>query len=171
MIRRPPRSTLSSSSAASDVYKRQRRYVHTYDLGGAQSVQRLHREKGVHQLGDVRTQIAGSGSAPDRVPGEERDLLRRVVGFIGAVAPLRLGPGLDQLASTCTATVVSVTLVSVLAPTWVHGTEYSTLSTTMWQSGATFAGQPAGQLDRPGRQPQQRRRLERGEHRQRAGAF
>src|SRR5664280_3853238 len=31
MIRRPPRSTLSSSSAASDVYKRQRR-IHLQDL-------------------------------------------------------------------------------------------------------------------------------------------
>eukprot|EP00658_Telonema_sp_P-2_P047564 TRINITY_DN36190_c0_g1_i2.p1 TRINITY_DN36190_c0_g1~~TRINITY_DN36190_c0_g1_i2.p1 ORF type:complete len:102 (+),score=24.21 TRINITY_DN36190_c0_g1_i2:99-404(+) len=32
MIRRPPRSTLSSSSAASDVYKRQEEHGH--DLGG-----------------------------------------------------------------------------------------------------------------------------------------
>src|SRR5665648_1266231 len=35
MIRRPPRSTLSSSSAASDVYKRQRlytRFARLYDI-------------------------------------------------------------------------------------------------------------------------------------------
>eukprot|EP00658_Telonema_sp_P-2_P072105 TRINITY_DN61292_c0_g1_i1.p1 TRINITY_DN61292_c0_g1~~TRINITY_DN61292_c0_g1_i1.p1 ORF type:complete len:124 (+),score=26.71 TRINITY_DN61292_c0_g1_i1:85-456(+) len=31
MIRRPPRSTLSSSSAASDVYKRQARFGHSMD--------------------------------------------------------------------------------------------------------------------------------------------
>src|SRR5665648_123576 len=36
MIRRPPRSTLSSSSAASDVYKRQARYDAEID-GGAQN--------------------------------------------------------------------------------------------------------------------------------------
>eukprot|EP00658_Telonema_sp_P-2_P000356 TRINITY_DN10129_c0_g1_i2.p1 TRINITY_DN10129_c0_g1~~TRINITY_DN10129_c0_g1_i2.p1 ORF type:complete len:182 (-),score=36.05 TRINITY_DN10129_c0_g1_i2:827-1372(-) len=38
MIRRPPRSTLSSSSAASDVYKRQ---VSTQSTGGSQDKMRL----------------------------------------------------------------------------------------------------------------------------------
>src|SRR5665648_272147 len=33
MIRRPPRSTLSSSSAASDVYKRQNYYLFHYNGG------------------------------------------------------------------------------------------------------------------------------------------
>eukprot|EP01015_Nassula_variabilis_P035847 TRINITY_DN9106_c0_g1_i1.p2 TRINITY_DN9106_c0_g1~~TRINITY_DN9106_c0_g1_i1.p2 ORF type:complete len:110 (-),score=34.40 TRINITY_DN9106_c0_g1_i1:184-513(-) len=31
MIRRPPRSTQSRSSAASDVYKRQRQYIQSYE--------------------------------------------------------------------------------------------------------------------------------------------
>src|SRR5664280_3694473 len=39
MIRRPPRSTLSSSSAASDVYKRQKRY-HAEGLPGLISKKR-----------------------------------------------------------------------------------------------------------------------------------
>src|SRR5674536_258642 len=41
MIRRPPRSTLSSSSAASDVYKRQtlkRHFTRKWDLSNAPSV-------------------------------------------------------------------------------------------------------------------------------------
>src|SRR5665648_1251483 len=38
MIRRPPRSTLSSSSAASDVYKRQILIYGDYDVDGLTSV-------------------------------------------------------------------------------------------------------------------------------------
>src|SRR5674536_378231 len=52
MIRRPPRSTLSSSSAASDVYKRQvpgpaQRLPRTGQGGSAVSPQRRHRRGAV----------------------------------------------------------------------------------------------------------------------------
>jgi len=49
-----------------------------------------------------------------------------------------LGQVLTSLPATCTATVVSLTRVSVRAPTYAQDTEYSTLSTMMWQSGATL---------------------------------
>ena len=49
MIRRPPRSTLDRSSAASDVYKRQRYYSPAYSIANARMAGEL-REKGIGLL-------------------------------------------------------------------------------------------------------------------------
>src|SRR5665648_585232 len=67
MIRRPPRSTLSSSSAASDVYKRQ---PHCRLVGAA--VEILHRH-------DPFT----AGPADDTAGVEGRAYRRKVLGGIG----------------------------------------------------------------------------------------
>ena len=56
MIRRPPRSTLDRSSAASDVYKRQ-----DHDDGGVGQVEVL--------LGDLV--VAGASAEPGRVDDDE----------------------------------------------------------------------------------------------------
>src|SRR5674536_290534 len=78
MIRRPPRSTLSSSSAASDVYKRQ-------------AVDHAPQHRG-HPVGDVRIQhlLARRIEGSDRLAGavgDGADTLRR------AEATVRRQPG------------------------------------------------------------------------------
>ena len=49
MIRRPPKSTLDRSSAASDVYKRQPHYLHT-PLVRAADGQKLSKQNGARPL-------------------------------------------------------------------------------------------------------------------------
>eukprot|EP00658_Telonema_sp_P-2_P008213 TRINITY_DN1307_c0_g1_i3.p1 TRINITY_DN1307_c0_g1~~TRINITY_DN1307_c0_g1_i3.p1 ORF type:complete len:138 (+),score=47.32 TRINITY_DN1307_c0_g1_i3:133-546(+) len=70
MIRRPPRSTLSSSSAASDVYKRQ---VSTQSTGKFQcgAMIRVISERLVrpHHTRKVQQIMAGVESSVQRVPG------------------------------------------------------------------------------------------------------
>src|SRR5664280_3811442 len=83
MIRRPPRSTLSSSSAASDVYKRQ-------DGDGAMSLRELAviRGKDQRDVGELRDIEAQSPIDEDLAwrigqvlfcPDDVRDLHQRVV--------------------------------------------------------------------------------------------
>ena len=63
MIRRPPRSTLSSSSAASDVYKRQPLLHHALQgapLGGGRGQPRGGNEFIAHQV--AREEFAGEGT-------------------------------------------------------------------------------------------------------------
>ena len=57
MIRRPPRSTLDRSSAASDVYKRQ---VQAHGQVGDQDLQ----EGGLEGLGFAHRRIVGDGLGP-----------------------------------------------------------------------------------------------------------
>src|SRR5674536_110646 len=70
MIRRPPRSTLSSSSAASDVYKRQGAGPHRAADRGAGGVHR----GGAPAAGRAAADPAGPG--PDRAHGSVRRHLR-----------------------------------------------------------------------------------------------
>src|SRR5664280_2854548 len=93
MIRRPPRSTLSSSSAASDVYKRQAGCVCIAD--------RLRQDRRVAGLLDVR---AGRDDEPEMVVVEVAADLgvslprqRLVLVEAGAVGELRPGEVEDPL--------------------------------------------------------------------------
>eukprot|EP00658_Telonema_sp_P-2_P081703 TRINITY_DN8454_c0_g3_i5.p1 TRINITY_DN8454_c0_g3~~TRINITY_DN8454_c0_g3_i5.p1 ORF type:complete len:115 (-),score=30.33 TRINITY_DN8454_c0_g3_i5:489-833(-) len=69
MIRRPPRSTLSSSSAASDVYKRQ---VSTQSTGGQQAFMKRTCEGGAegdhHKQSRNAEQLAQSSPIPTGGP-------------------------------------------------------------------------------------------------------
>src|SRR5450756_1837616 len=79
MIRRPPRSTQSRSSAASDVYKRQRRDFHTIDEPDASDLA----QGGVRLLGgggvDARADPALLGRTLER---------RRLGALLFTLAPL-----------------------------------------------------------------------------------
>src|SRR5674536_386336 len=67
MIRRPPRSTLSSSSAASDVYKRQP-HVLGLSLGGALALELYRRHPTVPMTLVLASAYAGwAGSLPAEV--------------------------------------------------------------------------------------------------------
>eukprot|EP00658_Telonema_sp_P-2_P008212 TRINITY_DN1307_c0_g1_i2.p1 TRINITY_DN1307_c0_g1~~TRINITY_DN1307_c0_g1_i2.p1 ORF type:complete len:107 (+),score=43.03 TRINITY_DN1307_c0_g1_i2:133-453(+) len=87
MIRRPPRSTLSSSSAASDVYKRQ---VSTQSTGKFQcgAMIRVISERLVrpHHTRKVQQIMAGVESSVQRVPG----LLEIELSLIHISEPTRL---------------------------------------------------------------------------------
>src|SRR5678810_543041 len=94
MIRRPPRSTLDRSSAASDVYKRQARQTGVSNLPGCvhESVHRLPRTR--LALGAIadRLQMTFVAHHPtkrdavrlSRLPGERHDRFTRLY----ATAPL-----------------------------------------------------------------------------------
>src|SRR5680860_365612 len=78
MIRRPPRSTQSRSSAASDVYKRQERFVVRSPVGGGHRVQcpavaRDFAEDGA--FGEVRSALELHVLDPVGGAGEARDLV------------------------------------------------------------------------------------------------
>eukprot|EP00656_Telonema_subtile_P045343 TRINITY_DN515_c0_g1_i1.p1 TRINITY_DN515_c0_g1~~TRINITY_DN515_c0_g1_i1.p1 ORF type:complete len:277 (-),score=49.15 TRINITY_DN515_c0_g1_i1:549-1379(-) len=62
MIRRPPRSTLSSSSAASDVYKRQ---VSTQSTGNDQYLKMAGRDKRWKRLPDLWEYVVPLGTTPE----------------------------------------------------------------------------------------------------------
>src|SRR5664280_3707485 len=78
MIRRPPRSTLSSSSAASDVYKRQ--VDHRRALGPVRRVRRVV-GPAPHRHGDdlVRRALLGPRRGPpSRTGGDPTPSVRRL---------------------------------------------------------------------------------------------
>src|SRR5664280_2865289 len=75
MIRRPPRSTLSSSSAASDVYKRQAQ-VAPHDIADPDEVlveDRLVESEQLVELGAVAGAVAGAEDNGGRVTRQEVD--------------------------------------------------------------------------------------------------
>ena len=97
MIRRPPRSTLSSSSAASDVYKRQSQAIAEKAVGRLKKAIAKNPVKGpsdlqaiVSHLNWVASSATGSGSAADRMFG------RPVRGLLPA-APGEMSPEARQL--------------------------------------------------------------------------
>src|SRR5674536_311256 len=98
MIRRPPRSTLSSSSAASDVYKRQRdgqpaQWADHPTREGGQALLlgrvqgRLICAGGGGVAGDGAGELAGQGGGQDRegaAAGGEGDRVHQSVGDVPA---------------------------------------------------------------------------------------
>src|SRR5674536_361853 len=89
MIRRPPRSTLSSSSAASDVYKRQMPFVvltsnRTRDLSEAL------RRRCLYLYIDFPDQERELEIIRLRVPGIGEDLARRVLAVVRSIRQMDL---------------------------------------------------------------------------------
>ena len=123
------------------------------------------------QLGDVLTEGLRAGAAPDRGAHEERDLLRRVVGRVGVPAPSGARPGLDQLpVAEDLHQNVGDPGVDPLADVHPrHAVEHPVQIHVAVRRDPRR--QPAGQLERRGRQRQQRRRLDRLEQRQRLRAL
>eukprot|EP00658_Telonema_sp_P-2_P027913 TRINITY_DN2148_c0_g1_i6.p1 TRINITY_DN2148_c0_g1~~TRINITY_DN2148_c0_g1_i6.p1 ORF type:complete len:183 (-),score=14.41 TRINITY_DN2148_c0_g1_i6:509-1057(-) len=83
MIRRPPRSTLSSSSAASDVYKRQRQSSESKQplLDGMPLQRRRAKPVGEADVQDLRIEGAALGrSVAAEMPGELGDSPRHNQG-------------------------------------------------------------------------------------------
>src|SRR5664280_3708172 len=94
MIRRPPRSTLSSSSAASDVYKRQEREG---DVGHAARhlhawQSRLDPLRGLEEIQCVGVMLLDTGRDREDVRVED-DVLGRKADLVGEDAG---GPGGDR---------------------------------------------------------------------------
>ena len=139
-------------------------------LRGAQVVQRVIGQQPDDQLGDVLTEGLRAGAAPDRGAHEERDLLRRVVGRVGVPAPSGARPGLDQLpVAEDLHQNVGDPGVDPLADVHPrHAVEHPVQIHVAVRRDPRR--QPAGQLERRGRQRQQRRRLDRLEQRQRLRA-
>src|SRR5680860_1841462 len=88
MIRRPPRSTQSRSSAASDVYKRQalRALLEEPD---AQMTETERAE--LHAVLQAGSQQAGNVVPLAPRPSSERPLMRRLAPALGAAALLIIG--------------------------------------------------------------------------------
>src|SRR5664280_3429368 len=74
MIRRPPRSTLSSSSAASDVYKRK-------IPGGIMAVEQKVKQIIVEQLGVDESQVDSNASFVDDLGADSLDIVELVMAF------------------------------------------------------------------------------------------
>ena len=65
-------------------------------LGLAQPIEGVHLHDDADHLGHRLAQLGRPAAAPHRGAHEEGDLLRRVVGHVGLLAPLDAGVGLDE---------------------------------------------------------------------------
>src|SRR5665648_665777 len=121
MIRRPPRSTLSSSSAASDVYKRQ---FYTRQLTAAEKAQKVLNDLNI----SAQQSIVGEKIALEQLLNVARnEALSKVVrqeamDRINQISPEYLGNITLEGVNTETAAIVAV---SVLTPSSVMLPRYS----------------------------------------------
>src|SRR5664279_3196644 len=114
MIRRPPRSTLSSSSAASDVYKRQLCRLHHCADGGkvelvvlAQGVEHCPELEQGLRAGLDAEEVLGGRRPPLRQAGGRKRCPARLEGVVEQVPvavvldhePVRVAPVVEDLAA------------------------------------------------------------------------
>src|SRR5678815_4725355 len=116
MIRRPPRSTLDRSSAASDVYKRQ---VHLLEDAVHVGLRLAHRQPAdavavpvTHRAHGVR-RLAAEGGVDATLHDREERLLTAPGDRILAHEPLELGATADEPAQAPLARVARGTLLAL----------------------------------------------------------
>ena len=104
MIRRPPRSTLSSSSAASDVYKRQTRKV--------KPIWTLQKQETVSGSG-ISWAICKSAPSPDRQPHQHSTTLF-FTGWMPFLPPNQQRQSTESKAPNCRTAYITASLPVLL---------------------------------------------------------